>query len=76
MTETKDGNVIIHRKTWDILKKDENYKELTSYIEDLELHYQSMAGEGRVSLSDYDATTNSLKRPFREYYTGRMLINK
>jgi hypothetical protein len=54
MVTTKDGDVLIHRKTWDILKNDENYRELTSYIEDLELHYQSMSDEGRVSLTDYD----------------------
>ena len=53
MITTKDGNIVIHKQTWETIKSDEHYKEIAEEIEDLELHYESMKDEGKTSFQEY-----------------------
>lgn len=53
MIKTKDGDILIHKKTWDTISQDEHFKELAEEIEDLEAHYESMQDKENVSFDEY-----------------------
>lgn len=53
MQITKDGDVIIHKETWETLINDEHYRDLAEEIKDLEDHFIAMKENGRISFDDY-----------------------
>ena len=60
MQLNQNGDVLIHKKTWDIVKNNSYYSEIADMIEDLEAHYDSMNDPSNVSLEDYLKKRDSL----------------
>ena len=58
MTLTENGDVIIHKETWDMMNNNKEYQELLEDIIDIELHRESMQEGGGISLDEYMKTRN------------------
>jgi hypothetical protein len=60
MIQTNDGDVIIHKQVWEIMRKDEHYHDLAEEIEDLEDHYDAINDPARVTFEEYLKTRKNV----------------